>query len=101
MWPFTRPKPEPHRERASLAVIDLTERLEVVERKLRDLETDWNQTYDKFHRLSMRLAKRAKTIEQAEDGSEKTPEDRSGGPNGGTRIQNPLAMQLLSRGRIK
>jgi len=66
---------------------------------MRDLETDWQGQYDKFHRLNMRLAKRAKMLEEAEEATEKTPEDRPRDTNGDQGITNPLALQLLQRGR--
>jgi hypothetical protein len=45
----------------------------------------------------MRIAKRQKTIENAE---EETREDRPRDTNGGQRSPNPLAAALLQRGRI-
>lgn len=83
-------------------MIDLAERMDKLERRLRDIETDWASQYDKFHRLNMRLARRQKAIEDAESEDSpngKTPEDRPGTTFGHRPISNPLAEQLLRRGR--
>lgn len=51
---------------------DLEERLDRLERAIRDLHVDWDSTYEKFARLNGRLAKRAKreleTPEPPDDG---------------------------------
>jgi uncharacterized coiled-coil protein SlyX len=39
---------------------DVEERVERLERAIRDLQLDWDQTYEKFRILAMRLAKRDK-----------------------------------------
>ena len=98
---FNRPKPEPKPQRASYAVLDLAERMDRLERKIRDLETDWAAQYDKFHRLNMRLAKRQKAIEDAEEPEQETsaPENGSGALNSAPGGGNPLAAALLLRGR--
>lgn len=96
---FSRSKPEANQSRTSPALLDMAERMDRLERKMRDLETDWQGTYDKFHRLNMRIAQRAKRLEAAE---EETPEDRPRDTNGGKvdpGITNPLAIQLMQRGR--
>lgn len=103
MFSLFRRKPEPAQAaRTSPAILDLNERMERVERVVRDLRTDWDGVYDKFHRLNMRLAKRQKALESAEDEEDaKTArEDRPGATNGGRTIRNPLAEQLLRRGRL-
>ncbi len=83
-----------------MGLLDIQERMERLERKIRDLETDWAGQYDKFHRLNMRLAKRAKALEEAEELPEPAREDRAGATNGGRGDISPLAKQLLSRGRL-
>lgn len=80
---------------------DLQERMERLERKIRDLETDWAGQYDKFHRLNMRLAKRAKMLEEAEDNGKTKPEDAAQATISEQPISNPLAERLLSRGRLR
>lgn len=84
MWPF-RERPEPDR--------GLELRLESAEKKIRDLELDWASQYDKFHRLYLRLMKRAKEDQKkAEDAAEST--------NGEDPVPqhppNPLAARLLN-----
>jgi hypothetical protein len=41
---------------------DTVERIERLERGLRDLQTDWDTTYDKFAMLLKRWAKREKAL---------------------------------------
>ncbi len=43
---------------------DLEERVERLERAIRDLQVDWDQTYEKFRNLNMKFAKRAKREEE-------------------------------------
>jgi len=45
---------------------DSTERLERLEKTVRMLEIEWNETYDKFRQLHMRVAKRVQRLDQAE-----------------------------------
>lgn len=94
MWPFDKPKPAVNQPSRSTAMLDLEERMNKVERVVRDIETDWAATYDKFHRLNMRIAKRAKV-------EEKEPENGSEATEAATRIRNPLAEQLLRRGHLR
>lgn len=81
MWPFsTQPRPDPQ----------LLERMDKLERKVRDIQVDWELTFEKFQKLAARLAKRA---ERAEAASQDAP-----GPTNGDRvIHNPLAARLLGR----
>lgn len=51
-FPWSKPTP------------DVEERLAKLERAVRDLVLDWDQTYEKFRLLSLRLSKRAKREEQ-------------------------------------
>jgi septation ring formation regulator EzrA len=55
MWPF----PQSGRRR------DLEERVEKLERAVRDLTVDWDSTYEKFSMLHRRLAKRDKHLSEA------------------------------------
>ncbi len=45
---------------------DTTERLERLEKQVKMLEIEWNETYDKFRQLHMRVAKRVQRLDQAE-----------------------------------
>lgn len=93
---FSR-KPRADEVTPPASVLDLQQRMERLERDIRDLKTDWNTTYDKFHSLTMRMRKRAKIEEEK---LEKGPEDPPGDANGDRRVSNPLAEQLLRRGRL-
>lgn len=101
MWPFNRAKTEPNQVRQSPALLDIAERMDRLERIVRDIQTDWESQYDKFHRLNMRLAKRQKALEESEDGGNPAPENGSGDTNTAPLTHNPLAQALLSRGRIR
>lgn len=96
---FHRPKPEPEQPRTSPALLDLQDRMERLERIVRDLKTDWAQEYDKFHRLNMRLAKRQKALDGEIEPNEPRSANRPGSSDGERVIQNPLAAQLLRKGR--
>jgi predicted nuclease with TOPRIM domain len=50
---------------------DVEERLERLEKTVRNLETDWTDVYGKFRRLQMRVAKQVQRLEADED---QTPE---------------------------
>lgn len=92
MWPFRRrTRSEPNG--------DLVERMEALERAIRNLKTDWDETYEKFSRLNARLAKRIKRGEELE-GNPGEEDDRpsAGNLDGRARsihTNNPLARQLL------
>lgn len=75
IWPF----------RGRRQAKDLVERVEVLERRLKVVEADWDEWYDKFRHLYARLAKRMSRQEAEE------------APNGPapTRTTNPLAARLL------
>ncbi len=45
---------------------DTTERLERLEKQVKMLEIEWNETYDKFRQLHMRVAKRVQRLDEAE-----------------------------------
>lgn len=85
-------------------MLDIAERMDRIERIVRDLQTDWDAQYDKFHRLNMRLAKRQKALDDAENGSEggkMAHEDAPGMTIANRAIQNPLAIALLNRGKYR
>lgn len=69
-------------------------RLADVERKLKVIEADWDEWYDKFRRLYARLSKRVERDRE-------TPEDAPGRSNGEPpaphhhQTTNPLALALL------
>lgn len=93
MWPFRQQvQPQPS--------VDLVERMETLERRMRDLSLDWDTTYEKFAGLAARLAKRAKHAAEEGTGEQETNGRPSAGLLAGGRaaaIQstNPLARQLL------
>jgi hypothetical protein len=44
---------------------DTTDRVERLEKAMRQLEIEWTDTYDKFRRLHMRVAKQVQRLDQA------------------------------------
>lgn len=62
MWPFRRKQPP----------IELVERLETLERGLRGVRMEWDDTYEKLMRILGRITKRAALAQRR--GAE-TPED--------------------------
>lgn len=69
MWFSTKPAPR----------ADHAERIERLERQVRDLQADWDATYDKFAMLLKRWAKREKAL----------VEDTNGGHRG---VRNMVTM---------
>lgn len=69
-------------------------RLEALERRLKVIEADWDEWYDKFRRLYARLSKRVER-------EEKTAEDAPGPTNGKEEAPhiNPLAEAILRGSR--
>lgn len=74
---WTRRRPDP----------DVLTRLETVERKLKALDVEWSEMFEKFSRLHMRLSKR----DARASGS---PQDERSG--NGQGVVNPLAARLLN-----
>lgn len=52
------------------------ERLEALERAVRDLKLDWEGTYEKFYTLTRRLERRTERAERTERAAEPQPEIR-------------------------
>lgn len=69
----------------------MLDRLDKLERQVKDLRLDWDLTFEKFQRLAARLAKRA---ERAEEAAEDPPRHTNGDS---LTIRNPLAAALLGR----
>lgn len=86
-WPWTRHEP---------SNIEVIERLEAVERRIKALSTDWDQTYEQFQRLNAKLAQRWKRLQQAEQEAS-TENGEAGAPTSPdpSRITNPLAIELM------
>jgi hypothetical protein len=86
MWPFSsaRRKPEPTR-----LELDLGERMEKLERSIRDVRLDWDDMYEKFRLLYARAAKRIR--ESARLTEEETREDAPGPTiSKGSPLDHPL-----------
>ena len=90
MWPFRRKPASP----------DLLERIETLERGLRGLRLDWEDTYEKISRILSRISKRAALA--AARGAE-TPEDAPQSTNAEQPALDPFSEQVLAlrrRGRV-
>lgn len=88
MWPFRRSKPS----------ADLTERVELLEKQLRNIRVDWDETYEKFARLNQRIAKRVRDAQKLDAEHEEPAEPMHTNAlrtANGRRITNPLAAELL------
>lgn len=70
---------------------DAIARLHDLERKLKVIEADWDEWYDKFRRLYARLSKRVERDEKAST----LPQDERSEPER-HRTTNPLALALLT-----
>ncbi len=84
MWFSRRPRPDD----------DVRERVEVLERRLKSIEADWDEWYDKFRRLYMRLSKRVEREEKEPDSASTSPAEARSGL--GNRPLRPLAARLLA-----
>lgn len=73
-WPFRRSEQD----------FDAQARIEALERKIKSLEVEWDEWYDKYRRLYARLSKRV---------------ERDGEPPAtGHRVTNPMARRLMGGG---
>lgn len=88
MWPFRSKNPDD----------SLEKRIAKLEKGFREIAEEWEDWYDKFHRLHLRLNKRARAIEKADAKAEETPEVASEGPDGGQPGggMSPMAARLLN-----
>lgn len=82
MWPFRRKEPSP----------DLIERIETLERGLRAIRLEWEETYDKVARMMGRIAKRQALAEKA-------AEDAPGSTIPGGVGLDPMSQAILARRR--
>lgn len=85
MWPFSR---------GARQVSDQLQRIEALERRLKVIEADWDEWYDKFRRLYARLSKRVERGDEAVESASSGPEAAR---TDGKRYQstNPLALAIL------
>ena len=82
MWPFRRKPASP----------ELIERIETLERGLRNLRIDWDDTYEKLTRILGRITKRD-ALARAR-GAE-TPEDAPESTNGAPPVLDPFSEQVM------
>lgn len=64
----------------------------MLERQMKALRVDWDLMYEKFQRLSARLAKR---VRDAEERAEEPQDERSPRDPREVRVTNPQAIALL------
>lgn len=86
MWPFS-PKRAPDPSPA------LIERIETLERGLRGLRLDWDDTYEKLTRILGRITKRAAL---AEARREETAEDAPGSTNDEAPVLDDFSQRVLA-----
>jgi hypothetical protein len=78
---------------------DTTDRVERLEKAMRQLEIEWTDTYDKFRRLHMRVAKQVQRLDQAPE-TETTQREEGDSPDNGGSLserQRKLQEQILQR----
>jgi hypothetical protein len=73
----------------------LEERVESLERGLKGLRLEWEETYDRISRLMSRIAKRA-AVAQA-----KEAEDDPGDANGEEPVLDPLSQKIMALRRAR
>jgi hypothetical protein len=92
-----------HRRKERLEPEDTTTRLERLEKTVKMLEIEWNETYDKFRQLHMRVAKRVQRLDEAESQEDtghvaETPGDPSSGlPSNLSPRARVIQQQILER----
>lgn len=90
---FKRPKPDPERI-ATLRELD--DRVYKLERRVKDLDVEWNDQQEKFIRLLSRASKRLKAAHEADQEAAEAPrmpvEAKSP-----FQTTNPMAMRIMGR----
>lgn len=77
---------------------DFDARLERLEKTIKMLEIEWNETYDKFRLLHMRVAKRVQRLDASPDeGTTQRVEGDSSGSESLSDRQTRLQQQILAR----
>lgn len=71
---------------------DVLERLERVERRLKDIELEWENFFDKARRMLQRISKRAERVEEFER-REETPPTQTPEP----KVLDPISARILAR----
>lgn len=82
-WWFSRDEPSPPSDRKRLAEIE--DRLDSIDRTIKSIRLEWEESYDKLHHLMARVTKRQKDLARAQTESETEsaePQDAPGAPNG-------------------
>lgn len=77
---------------------DLIERVERLEHSMKQLQIEWTDTYDKFRRLHMRVAKQAQRAEHEPEVGVEAAADGDGAPTAGlTPRQRQITEQIMRR----
>ena len=98
MWPFRRRDPDPTLHDVLLLLEQHRER---TDRRLKEIELEWSDMFDRFRRLYAKISKRAKEAESA------TIEDREGteggtvDDRGGNGQPGPVMGVLAHRSRLR
>src|SRR3989442_4705481 len=75
-------------------------RLERIERVIRDLRLDWDQTYDRFRLLHARLSKRIERDEELRREAEATTTEGEGAAASQTTAGAPPPRRMILRSRL-
>jgi hypothetical protein len=81
---------------------ELWERVEKLEKRMRSMDEEWTEVYNRFRTLQMRTAKQVQRLEEHEDSSHEVPEAASNAkPEGAPTLLSPRAQliqkQILAR----
>jgi hypothetical protein len=83
---FSRKKPDPA----------LVERLETLEREIRNLRLDWSEAYDKIARMMGRIAKREGALLAREEALSPAAQEPAGDTNTPPSTLDPISQQVLA-----
>ncbi len=81
---------------------ELQERVEKLEKRMRSMDEEWTDVYNRFRTLQMRVAKQVQRLDEHEDSSHEVPEVPSNAaPEGTPTLLSPRAQliqkQILAR----
>ncbi len=87
---FTTKKSDSRRfEKAEADLRELRTSVEALERSMKSIALEWEETYDKMKHLMARITKRAQTADREKNDDSSTTQDASTAANGGPQALDP------------
>jgi len=83
--------------RLAKEVAELTDKVEALDRTVKSLRLEWEESYDKLHHLMARVTKRALTAAREKDDDPQNGPEGQGKENGAAGDVNPI---LGTHGRL-